>query len=567
VAYCGGIDLCPDRWDTNRHDSDPRRTPENYAGWHDMQLRLRGPAVLDIETNFRDRWNARRELPSLVPYEPLPPVISDPLPPVAASPGTHHVQVLRTFACIHSHYQDFAPSGELTCLAAYLKAIGRAQNYIYLEDQYLVSAELAAALDRALDTVKQLVILVPEAADAPPVEAFNFHQAAFLRTVTARHPGKVHVFHPLQPSTGRSIYVHSKVMVIDDVYAVVGSPNVNRRSTTHDTELAAAVVDADVVDGVCRYARDLRLRLWGEHLALSVSDPAIADPIAGVAEWERQASAGTFRVRRHVTPMPQGEWQSLWDSVLDPDGRCSTRVAGAAGPAVTPSRTEVEALSSSSALALVDLANQIASNSESGESMPMLSEWVTRQGAAPALAGHRVGRTWTPAEVYDAVVHHPAGPIAKRVGQYFEVIAQPREVLRQPLQPGDLMLCRGPGDYAHAGIVSSADLHSADAVRAWGGKPEAGEAGSYAEFIEAGRPSQSRGVPRRVATPSGRVPEDTVVLRRQGWGERLDPLSLMLGLGLASSASRPPPPQPVSVTVTGATGTPPVTDPDPSADS
>lgn len=322
VAYCGGIDLAPDRWDNRVHDSDARRTRENFSGWHDVHVRIRGPASLDIELNFRDRWNETHETPSTIPPEPIPPPITDPLPPVATAPGTHHVQVLRTFACAHDHYHDFAPAGELTCRAGYLKAISRAQNYIYIEDQYLVSDEIATALDTALNRANKLIIVVPERTDGFPTAAFNFHQNRFLTTVGARHPGKVHVFHLVQPATGNMIYVHAKVMIIDDVYAAVGSPNINRRGMTHDTELAAAVVDADVVDGVCRYARDLRRNLWGEHLGLPTTDLRIADPIVGVAEWERQALLGTRRVRRHATPLPQSEMKFVWDRGSDPDGRC-----------------------------------------------------------------------------------------------------------------------------------------------------------------------------------------------------------------------------------------------------
>ena len=133
-----------------------------------------------------------------------------------------------------------------------MKAIRRAQNYIYIEDQYLVSSGLADVLHNALNTVRKLVIVVPRLTDGYPAEAFNFHQAKFLQIVRAHHPEKVHVYHLVQPATGDTIYVHSKLMIIDDVYAVVGSSNVNRRSMTHDTELAAAVVDADSLEPVAR---------------------------------------------------------------------------------------------------------------------------------------------------------------------------------------------------------------------------------------------------------------------------------------------------------------------------
>src|SRR5262249_51854031 len=147
-------------------------------------------------------------------------------------------------------YPSFAPSGEFTILEGYRKAISRAQNYIYIEDQYLISDDLARMLAAALPRIQKLVILVPKENDGPIVQAqaFNFHQDQFLKTVRAAGPGKVHVYHPVQPGTGRnllgrpdpskdlSIYVHAKVMIVDDVFAAIGTPNFNRRGISHDAE-------------------------------------------------------------------------------------------------------------------------------------------------------------------------------------------------------------------------------------------------------------------------------------------------------------------------------------------
>ena len=44
---------------------------------------------------------------------------------------------------------------------------------------------------------------------------------------------------------GVPVYVHSKVVVVDDVWAMIGSDNLNRRSWTHDSELSCAVIDAE----------------------------------------------------------------------------------------------------------------------------------------------------------------------------------------------------------------------------------------------------------------------------------------------------------------------------------
>ena len=86
----------------------------------------------------------------------------------------------------------------------------------------------------------------------------------------------MHVF-DVENHAGTPIYVHAKVCVVDDVWASVGSDNLNRRSWTHDSELSCAVLDETRTTGSpptrpgratapgC-FARDLRLRLWREHL-------------------------------------------------------------------------------------------------------------------------------------------------------------------------------------------------------------------------------------------------------------------------------------------------------------
>jgi phosphatidylserine/phosphatidylglycerophosphate/cardiolipin synthase-like enzyme/peptidoglycan hydrolase-like protein with peptidoglycan-binding domain len=339
IAYCGGIDLASDRWDTRRHDNDPRRVKAKWFAWHDVHARVQGAAAIDIERNFRERWNDP-SWPSIWPVptagsiipRPVqpPPPITNPLP-AARVVGSHHVQVLRNFACANNEYPSFAPAGELSAMQGYLKAIARAQRYIYIEDQYLVFDEIAQALERALTRIEKLIIVVPKENDNPVIpivcnvkSTFNWHQANFLRIVRLRYPNKVHVYHPVQPSGGEPIYVHAKMMIIDDIYAVIGSVNMGRRSMTYDTEIAVAVIDDHIESGVCRFAHDLRLNLWSEHLGIPRSASSIADPIVGVNEWERQASAGTFRMRHHIVPSPQDEQPFCWNVGADPDGRCPT---------------------------------------------------------------------------------------------------------------------------------------------------------------------------------------------------------------------------------------------------
>lgn len=78
------------------------------------------------------------------------------------------------------------------------------------------------------------------------------------------------------------VYVHSKLTIVDDAVAIIGSANINDRSLNGngDTELAAVVVDddgaamTDVGAGVRvvtrKFARDLRMKLWRKHFGMMV---------------------------------------------------------------------------------------------------------------------------------------------------------------------------------------------------------------------------------------------------------------------------------------------------------
>lgn len=56
----------------------------------------------------------------------------------------------------------------------------------------------------------------------------------------------------------REIYIHSKLMLVDDVFMTLGSANLNQRSMAVDSEINIATVD-------CRVATDLRKRVWRMH--------------------------------------------------------------------------------------------------------------------------------------------------------------------------------------------------------------------------------------------------------------------------------------------------------------
>ncbi len=295
-AYVGGIDLAPDRLDTPDHQRESAE--ERFTGWHDLQCGIRGDAVRHIWANFAERWNDKVGI-SAKPEQYTPLEESSAPPPSAQAAGTHHVQVLRTLACDNTF--GFAPLGEQTLRHAYEKAIQQAEHYIYIEDQFLYHCEISDLLKRRLSEVSTLHLIIVTAVETDLPPPFNWHHfylrdQFFENVLDGGELGassRVHAFglYQSRAESAPPIYVHSKVLIVDDRYVCVGSGNVNWRSLTTDTELNIGVVDATLVESqlndtavpVSKFARDLRLKLWAEHLGMSEAElgqQSLADAIA-----------------------------------------------------------------------------------------------------------------------------------------------------------------------------------------------------------------------------------------------------------------------------------------------
>ena len=352
VAFAGGIDLCHGRRDDPRHLGDPQAIDigakyRDRPGWHDAQLEIRGPAVADLAWTFRERWTDPTPLDHRNPLrwgfariarQPRRPQPLPPAPPEPDPDGSHLVQVLRTYPVKRPPF-PFAPQGERSIARAYRKAFGLARSLIYIEDQYLwsgvVGGLLADALRRSPDL--RVVILVPAhpdrdgAVSGPPSRIGQIEAVDRLRRAGGDRVG---VYHRVD-DRGRPVYVHAKVCLVDDLWAMVGSDNMTLRSWTHDSELSCAIVDerrderapVDLGgggEGARVFARDLRLRLWREHLGRD-DDEGLLDPVEGSMAWREEADRPGSRVRHHE-PEPVRPWQWPWAglayrTVVDPDGR------------------------------------------------------------------------------------------------------------------------------------------------------------------------------------------------------------------------------------------------------
>jgi phosphatidylserine/phosphatidylglycerophosphate/cardiolipin synthase-like enzyme len=361
VAFVGGIDLCHGRNDDDRHVGDPQAIviDQRYGptpAWHDMQVEIRGPAIGDLVETFRERWRdpvplvhraSRHRRGSAAPR----PTAQTPIPAATRDPGEagpHAVQVLRTYPSKRPPF-PFAPNGERSVARAYLKAFRRARRLIYVEDQYLWSADVASALADALRQNAQLcvVAVVPRYPDddgriaGPPNRIGQVRAVHLLREVG----GSRFAVYDLEGDRW-PIYVHAKICIVDDVWMTVGSDNFNRRSWTHDSELSCAILDdthderdpidpAGLGDGARVLARNTRLGLWREHLGRSdiPVDPEAGFAMLGAAAdaldaWHASGKIGPRpfgRLRHHrpepIVPAARPLARLFYRFVNDPDGR------------------------------------------------------------------------------------------------------------------------------------------------------------------------------------------------------------------------------------------------------
>ena len=316
-AYVGGIDISVDRWDTTDHSSPPERQKELLDAWHDVQCAIQGPAVTDIFENFKDRWNEQK--PPVRSQPGVPPPIKSDLPAPPRKGGTIAVQRLRTLAC---NVFDFKRRGEQTSREGINRAIDQAKYYVYIEDQYFWPCTTIERLAQAVRRGVQVFLVLAKAYDLFwPLSAAHYQmRKSALDTLRAAGAGRVTCCHLEQLKSDTQIYVHSKFMIVDDRFVTIGSTNVGLRSHTTDSELNVGLVDNKLVDGemggvrvrVCEFAKELRLRIWNEHLNIPISE--LQDPIVAKASWPRQGK-GSKKV--HHAAYHSGELPSqqigLWD--------------------------------------------------------------------------------------------------------------------------------------------------------------------------------------------------------------------------------------------------------------
>jgi len=309
IAYLGGIDLTfldGDRWDTQAHRVDLRAVDRTQKFWHDVHMRVVGPAVQFVRDNFVQRWtfgrlhtlskNSRIDATADKKRPPLP-TFATPAksryryPSETESADKPMVQIVRSMPHKknwHSEkpaYNLGKSDWEHSCKDAYLIGIRAAKKYIYLENQWIADediwAELAAAAKRNKNNPDfRIILMVPY--EGLFAAGLGSNQELFIGAemedvIDASYSDATFGMYSLVQSYDKNlrsaqIYVHSKILIVDDEWALIGSANAGGISLEGirsgrdepDTELSAIILDREFVT---RFRR----RLWEEHLGQKVS--------------------------------------------------------------------------------------------------------------------------------------------------------------------------------------------------------------------------------------------------------------------------------------------------------
>lgn len=195
-AYVIGSPFVQDYFDGLNHSlHDPRHGEDRCSKaikvpTHDVSVRIRGPAVGDIEATFRLHWNQAKPTGAAdLPAQPVP----------AAVAGGATVQLTRSLW--GGGFFPARPQGEASIFEAYIRAIANAQKFIYLENQYFTCRELADALIKAVkaavkaNSQLEVILLTNNKVDIPLYSLWHPANVTRLLTgLTSTERERVRVF-------------------------------------------------------------------------------------------------------------------------------------------------------------------------------------------------------------------------------------------------------------------------------------------------------------------------------------------------------------------------------------
>lgn len=320
LAVCGGIDMTSGRWDTQVHqEEEPERTlpgRKPYGPWHDATMMMEGPVAQVLGELGRDRWTRAG---------------GEQLGPVPAGQAALWPENLRVdfedveigIARTRAAYKDSRQIDEIAEL--FERQILGAQHLIYAESQYFASRRIAEALCRRLSQPDPPEVLIVHPANADgwlEQQAMDHARAQLVRTLGEADPqGRFNLYVPY--TGGTPIYVHAKIMIVDDRMLRVGSANMNNRSMGLDSECDVFIDAARTGNGhAAATIRRIRHSLLAEHCGLAVEEvgPLLEQAGSMRAMIEALGTERSRTLRRFELEQISASQEALADSaLLDPE--------------------------------------------------------------------------------------------------------------------------------------------------------------------------------------------------------------------------------------------------------
>lgn len=224
VAFLGGLNVGDEYMGSSKR----------FVSWRDTHMRIEGPAVAALELSFLEDWN--------YVVHTVPEVRLNARP--AADGGNATV-----FPIASGPAEDWS-----VCPAVFLSVIQDAKRRLWLASPYFVpSSPLLYAICHAALRGVDVRLILPENPD---------HTLPWLTTFT---------FFPRLHAAGvkvlryREGFMHQKVLLADDDFAIVGSINLDYRSFMLNFELSAAVQDR-------AFAKDVEAMLLADFDRCRIQD-------------------------------------------------------------------------------------------------------------------------------------------------------------------------------------------------------------------------------------------------------------------------------------------------------
>ncbi|RMZ82286.1 hypothetical protein DV738_g1870, partial [Chaetothyriales sp. CBS 135597] len=327
--------------------------------WHDIGMQVVGQPARDLTRHFVQRWNyiLRQRKPTRpTPFLLPPPDFNTADLEALGLDGTCEVQILRSAGPWSLGTPD---KTEHSIMNAYIKLIEQSDHFVYIENQFYISScqtegavvhnKISDALvERILRAARndehwRAVIIIPlipgfqntvEEEGGTSVRLIMQYQYRsicrgessifgrlrsngidpdhYIQFYSLRQWGRVG---PKNALVTEQLYIHAKIMVVDDRAAIIGSANINERSMlgNRDSECAAVVRDTDMLWSrmdrkpyrVGRFAHTLRMRLMREHLGLDVDK--IMEEAQAMQNQRFQSEGRVPHPARAVSPTSEDE--------------------------------------------------------------------------------------------------------------------------------------------------------------------------------------------------------------------------------------------------------------------